>query len=1096
MTIPMPFSRSIAASLLSIAGLSAGVTSSVADVVPKSALSEPSLSPDAREIAFVAGGDIWTVPASGGDARLLVSNLATESRPLYAPDGKSIAFVSNRTGNGDIYVLDLASGRLTRRTFDDGRETLNGWSRDGKWMYYSTSSGDISGMNDVWRVPAAGGQPSPVAADRYASEYWGAPAPDGKALAITARGTVAGQWWRHGHSHIDESEIWMVRDVNAPMPEYTRVGAEGNGKDTWPMWMPDGKSLYYASDRGGNENLWVHPIGGTARAVTRFTSGRVLWPSIALDGSAIVFERDYGLWRFDVAKGTAAEVPVTLRGAVAETNAERQTLAQGFGSLGLSPDTRKAAFIARGELFAVGTRDGGEATRLSETPELEDDPVWLPDSRRLVYASHRGGAWNLYVQDASTRVERALTTGTATSAGPRVSPDGRLVAYQRDAREIRIVGIDGQGDRKVVEADLDVPPFLSVADVQWSPDSRWLAYANRDARGFTNVWVVPSAGGTPRQVSFGADANAGDVHWSPDGRFLLYLSGMRTEVPRIIRVDLTPRTPRFREDQYRDLFGPTSPPPAIPNPTPTTTPATPPASPATSIARDTARRDSATAPRPSSRTNVSITFEGIRQRASVLPTQGLGVGSMAISPDGRTLAFTGSAGGQQQIYAYSLDELSRETGIRALTTSPGFKSGLQWSSESRDIWFVENGRIAALNAETRVARNVAATAEVEVNFEAEKRAVFRQAWTYLAQNFFDEGMNGADWNGLATRVEPYVEGSRTPDDLRRVLSLMIGELNASHLGIGGPSSGTVVVPVGRLGVRFDRNALERDGLLRVSEVVEQGPAAVAGLATGDRITAVNGTPMRAGLALDSVLMGKVGRQVSLDVTAAAGGTRRLLVRPVGLAAEKALLYRQWVEQRRAYVAKASGGRLGYVHMFDMTQPSLDQLYLDLDAENQGREGVVVDVRNNNGGFVNVYAIDVLSRRSYLQFTQRGSTTAPARSNLGQRMLDRPTVLVTNQHTLSDGEDFTEGYRSLGLGKVVGEPTAGWIIFTWDLTLLDGSSLRMPRTRVTDASGKDMEMKPRPVDISAVRPVGESYSERDSQLDAAVRTLLASLAKRP
>ncbi len=480
---------------------------------------------------------------------------------------------------------------------------------------------------------------------------------------------------------------------------------------------------------------------------------------------------------------------------------------------------------------------------------------------------------------------------------------------------------------------------------------------------------------------------------------------------------------------------------------------------------------------------------------------------MAISPDGRTLVFSGTAAGQQQVYAWALDELSRETALRTLTTSQGAKSDLQWSPDSRELWYLEGGRIAAVNAESRVVRTVAASAEVDVNFAAEKQAIFRQSWNFLSRNFFDERMNGVDWPALATTVEPYVEGSRTPDDLRRVLSLMIGELNASHLGISGATPGAVSIPVARLGVRFDRAALDRDGSLVVREVILQGPAAVGNVRVGDRLVAIDGTPVRAGLSVDSLLMGKVGRRVTLSVAPAAGSasgsasgsaTRDVILRPVTLAAEKALAYRQWVEERRAYVATASGGRLGYVHMFDMGQPSLDQLYLDLDAENQARDGVVVDVRNNNGGFVNVYAIDVLSRRSYLNFTDRNSgTVTPARNSLGQRMLDRPTVLVTNQHTLSDGEDFTEGYRALGLGKVVGEPTAGWIIFTSNVTLLDGaSSLRLPGTRVTDTKGKDMEMHPRPVDIAAVRPIGESYTGKDSQLDAAVQALLQSLPKRP
>ncbi|MEO7521947.1 MAG: peptidase S41, partial [Gemmatimonas sp.] len=534
-------------------------------------MSEPSLSPDGREIVFVAGGDLWTVPAQGGVARLLVAHPATESRPMYSPDGNSIAFISTRTGNGDIYVFDLVSGQLNRRTFDDGRDGLDAWSRDGAWLYYSSSSGDVAGMNDVWRVPSRGGQPVAVAADRYASEYWAAPSPDGKTLAITARGTTSGQWWRHGHSHIDESEIWTVRNLDGATPTYDRVGDAGNGKDAWPMWMPDGRTLFYMSDRNGNENLWRRTIGENGTAVTRFTSGRVLWPSIAIDGSAIVFERDFGIWRYDVANEQAAQVPVTLRGAVAEANAERQTLTQGFGALALAPDTRKAAFIARGELFVVGTRDGGEATRISETPQLEDTPTWLPDSRRIVYASNKGGSWGIYLQDVSTRVERALVNGEGRDVGPRLSPDGRLLAYQRNGNEVRVVGVDGTADRRVASADLDEPPFLSVGDVEWSPDSRWIAYMNRDARGFVNVWVTMLDGSAPKQVSFGADANAGEVQWAPDGSYLLYRTAMRTETPRIVRVDLLPRTPRFREDQFRDLFSPTSP-VTPPNTTPTTAP--------------------------------------------------------------------------------------------------------------------------------------------------------------------------------------------------------------------------------------------------------------------------------------------------------------------------------------------------------------------------------------------------------------------------------------------------------------------------------------------------------------------------------------------
>jgi C-terminal processing protease CtpA/Prc len=171
--------------------------------------------------------------------------------------------------------------------------------------------------------------------------------------------------------------------------------------------------------------------------------------------------------------------------------------------------------------------------------------------------------------------------------------------------------------------------------------------------------------------------------------------------------------------------------------------------------------------------------------------------------------------------------------------------------------------------------------------------------------------------------------------------------------------------------------------------------------------------------------------------------------------------------------------------------------VDLDTLNHAKEGVVIDIRNNNGGFVNVYAIDVLARRPYLQMQPRGFPgTAPARTILGQRALEAPTILVVNQHSLSDAEDFTEGYRALKLGKVVGEPTAGWIIYTSGVNLLDGTNLRIPFIRVTTAEGKPMEMYPRPVDVTVVRPIGESYTEKDSQLDAAVGELLRQIGKKP
>jgi C-terminal processing protease CtpA/Prc len=374
--------------------------------------------------------------------------------------------------------------------------------------------------------------------------------------------------------------------------------------------------------------------------------------------------------------------------------------------------------------------------------------------------------------------------------------------------------------------------------------------------------------------------------------------------------------------------------------------------------------------------------------------------------------------------------------------------------------------------------------------------VFDEAWSTLDHRFWNGSFNGANWPALRDEWRPYITGARTGSELRRDINLLIGELNSSHSGISLPAP--PAVRTGRLGLRFERGPYEKDGSLIIREIVPLGPAALAtsdgkdaAIKVGDKLVAVNGTPITASVNLDSLLEDKVGKRTTLSIESA-GKKRDAIVRPVPVQVESGLLYRDWVESRRAYVDKVSGGKLGYVHIAAMGDGDLAQLYIDLDVVNQGKKGVVVDVRNNNGGYVNGRVIDVFARKNYLIMTPRDGSPAPSRQALGQRALGLPTVLVTNESTLSDGEDFTEGYRTLQLGKVVGTPTAGWIIFTGAQRLIDGSSVRTPGERIQTLEGKDMEWHPRPVDVEVTRPLGETETGEDVQLKKAAETLLMQL----
>jgi Tol biopolymer transport system component len=857
------------------------------------------------------------------------------------------------------------------------------------------------------------------------------------------------------------------------------------------MWSKDDRTIYYVTDRSGAQNIWAKDLNGKTRQVTQFKDGRVLWPSIGSDGRTVVFERNFQIWKADATNGRASAVNITRRGVPAGPAIDHLRLNEGISEMALSPDGKKVAFIIRGEVFAVSATDGGDSARVTNSPAEESQVAWSADSRRLVYVSDRDGPSHLFVYDFATNTESRITNDQASDDTPQFSPDGKSIAFERGGEEIRVYEVDSKQEHTAARAHLERPPLSSDRPFVWSPDSKWIAYVPVGDRSFKNVFVAPAAGGEGRQVSFLANGNCNTITWSPDGTFLIFDTNQRTEPGQIARVDLIPRTPKFREDQFRDLFKEETPrtplrqPPATqPQPAPTPAPV-PSASP-------TPDAKAKPAPKP-----VQIDYDQIRRRLTLIPV-GVDVRYQTISPDGKLLLMIAAVANQLNLYVYPLDELSKDPFVsRQLTSTAGFKSGAQFSPDSKEVFYLEGGRLNLIPLENRQARPVAVTAEMDVDFSREKTEVFQQAWTYVRDNFFDPSFNGVDWNAIRDRYAPLAAGARTGDELRRIISEMLGELNASHSGIGAPFSTAQAAVIGRLGVRFDAPEFENKGALRVTDVIPLTPAAISGIKPGEYLISVDGMAVGPHTNLDEALAYKIGKRVVLSIASSPDGTqkREVVVRPITAGNERNLLYRRWIENNRAYVARLSNGRLGYIHMADMSAGALTQLYADLDADNQKREGVVIDVRNNNGGFVNVYAIDVLARRSYFNMQPRGFSVVPSRSALGQRALELPTVLITNRHTLSDGEDFTEGYRSLHLGKVVGEPTAGWIIYTSGVQLIDGSALRLPFDRITANDGELMEMHPRPVDIPVSKPVGESLIGKDSQLEAAVTQLMKEIVSR-
>ncbi len=1000
---------------------------------PVRAAHYPALSPDARTLCFSYLGDLWTVPSVGGVATRLTVHEAHDGYPRWSPDGKWIAFSSNRHGPSyDLYIVPAHGGEPRQLTFSSDTDILNDWSPDGKSLLFYSPRG-MRGF-EVCSLDLATG-----AARRLTrlneSLRFACFTPDGQAVAYTRMsGTIP--YWRPRYRGSGNADIYLLSLADKKTIQLT----DYEGMDMWPLAGKDRGTLFYVTDAlDGAPNLVRLSVEGLKKqAVTRHKEDAVRFPTIARNGSLLCYEWNGGLWTVKPDGSDDRELKIICRTESKTNLIQRLTLTNGVGEMQAAPNGKQLALGLRGEIWSVSVDKGGEATRLTDHPAQDYDFAWSPDGSRLAFVTDREGPYRVHILDPTTRELTHLGQDAYDDTSPQWSPDGKTLAFLRSGPEggLYTQPVGGGAATRVAESRGNNMFGVGINSYAWSPDGKWLAFSRRDELDTRDIWVVPAAGGSATNITRYPGINMLPI-WSPDGKQLLFISDRDSSSRQLMAVSLE----KPKEEEMA------------------------PAPPST----------------PSGPVEVRIDFDEIHLRARTLTEID---GEFAITPDSKSALLRRA----NDLWSASISG----GGVTRLTTTGDVGDGPYIPSSGGHAFYLAGGVPRSIPLAGGAPATINFTARMELDRRAELAEAFNQFWRHLNSAFYDPKMHGVDWRALRTKYQSLLPHLSAREDFASLLMVMVGELNASHSEVTSAGS-TGGLSTGKLGVDFDEDYVGPG--LRVSSVLERGPCDKDGsrIKPGEFVLAIDGMDVKFDEQFPRTLADKTGRSVELLVNGEArkDGARIVKVKPVTVSVIADLEYERKVRQARAQVEKLSDGKFAYIHVRGMNQPSLRRFQRELFGEAQLKQGLVLDVRDNGGGNTHDDLLGPLSRTVYGYTQPRDG----ARSTQPVRHWSRPIVLLINEGSASDAEIFPYGFRSLKLGKIVGRPTPGYVIGTYGGQLIDGTGYRIPMWGWFTADGKNMENNGVRPDIEVVNDPDSVRAGKDPQLEVAVRTLLDQSASR-
>ncbi|HAR71807.1 MAG TPA: peptidase S41 [Flavobacteriaceae bacterium] len=1012
--------------------------------------STPSLSPDAKTVYFSYDGDIWSTDINGGNASRIIALEGEEINPRVSPDGKWLAFSSNQYGNYDIYIMPINGGQIKQLTFHQAKDEVESWSWDSKSVYFTSNQNNGFGS---FKIDLDGKTPEALFTNYFNTTNGLVETPQGEYI-FTNSSESASQVTRKRYKGENNPDLLGYNPTTKSYKQYT----DYNGKDFNPTVDKNG-IIYFISDENNGEYNLYQLANGKKEALTKFETS-IKKPFVSADGSKVVFEKDYQLFVYDVKAKTSKPLTINVNSNKSLEKEQNFEVENNIDYFDISPDGKKMAFVSRGIIF-VSDNEGKFVNQISDGKERVLEVKWLKDNKNLIFNQTYKGYQNWFKisADGKGKVEQ-LTSDLRNNRDITFNNDLSQAVYLSGRDEVRLLDLKSLKSSTIVKDEIWA---FQNSKPSFSPNDEYVLFSAK--RNFElDIFIHNIKKNTTVNLT-NTGVSEADPTWSPDGKYIYFSSDRKNpsyplgmQESSIYRASLDWFDQAYKSEKFDNLF----------------------------VEEKKVEKKEKKEEKNDFKA-LTINPEGFLERIELVTDRfGYQTNPFVFADDKKQFLFynTNQENGKFQLYRKTTTDFEEDK------TDKIFNKGADFIVKNeKNLYALIDNSVYKFGISSTNPEKVNIKYNFNKNLASEFNQMYEEAWAGVEENFYDENFHGIDWKAKKEQYATFLPYVNNRNDLRILLNDMLGELNSSHLGFssfGKEESRRLNYFTNETGIIFKKNQP-----FIVEKILRKSPAFLKNVDVqeGDILVSVNGQKIDQNQNRETYFTTpKKLEELTLEFDRK-GKTISTKIHPISNNELKSLLYDEWIYENRQRVKKLSNDRIAYSYMKNMSTSELDVFLLDMVEQENRKDGVILDLRFNTGGNVHDKVLNFLSQRPYLKWKYREGqlTVQPNFAPSG-----KPIVLLINEYSLSDAEMTAAGFKALKLGKIIGQETYRWIIFTSGKGLVDGSFYRLPSWGTYTLDGQNLEKTGVKPDIYIKNTFLDRLENKDPQLERAIQEVMKEL----